>query len=111
LSKPSTATHSTTSCAAWQRYHPPVVDEIGYLPIEGNAANLPFALIARTTNAARSSSPPTRGFEAWARSSATPCRRRSDRPPHPSRPHGHAEGQELLPARYARAARDVPTKT
>lgn len=42
-----------------ERYELLVVDEIGYLPLERQAANLLLALVAAATNAARSSSPAT----------------------------------------------------
>jgi DNA replication protein DnaC len=52
-----------------ERYGLIVVDEIGYLPLERQAANLLFALVA--TNAGRSSSPATAASKPGARSSAT----------------------------------------
>jgi DNA replication protein DnaC len=54
-----------------ERYHLLTVDEIGYLPLERQAANLLFALVARAMNAARSSSHPTAASRPGARSSAT----------------------------------------
>ena len=53
------------------RYSLLVVDEIGYLPLEGQAANLLFALVAAATSRARSSSPATAAWRPGARSSAT----------------------------------------
>jgi DNA replication protein DnaC len=38
-----------------ERYHVLVVDEVGYLPLERQAANLLFALVPAATSAARSS--------------------------------------------------------
>ena len=46
-SRPSTATPSTPNSDGWSAYSLLVVDEIGYLPLERQAANLLFALVAR----------------------------------------------------------------
>ncbi len=54
-----------------ERYELPVVDEIGYLPLERQAANLLFALVARRYERGSIIVTSNRGFEAWARSSAT----------------------------------------
>ena len=55
-----------------ERYQLLIVDEVGYLPLERQAANLLFALVSpplRTRQ--RSSSPATAGSKPGARSSAT----------------------------------------
>ena len=62
-----------------ERYHLLVVDEIGYLPLERQAANLLFALVARRYERGSIIVTSNRGFEAGARSSATPWS-----PPHSS---------------------------
>jgi len=48
-----------------------VVDEVGYLPLERQAANLLFALVSRCYERGRSSSPATAASSNGARSSAT----------------------------------------
>ena len=54
---------STTNCGAGA-IQLLVVDEIGYIPFDPQAANLMFTLVAAATNAARSSSPAT-AVQAW----------------------------------------------
>lgn len=49
-----------------------VIDELGYLPMPGEAASHLFQVISRPTSTAPSSSPPTAGSPAGARSSRTP---------------------------------------
>jgi DNA replication protein DnaC len=81
-----------------ERYSLIVVDEIGYLPLERQAANLLFALVARRYERGSIIVTSNRGLEA--RSSATPgSPPRADRPAHPPRPHGHPQRQNLPPAR------------
>ena len=63
--QPSTATRSTTNCAAWSATTLLVVDEIGYLPLERQAANLLFALVARRYERGSIIVTSNRGFEAW----------------------------------------------
>jgi DNA replication protein DnaC len=48
-----------------ERYHLLVVDEIGYLPLERQAANLLFALVARRYERGSIIVTSNRGFEAW----------------------------------------------
>ena len=48
-----------------ERYELMVVDEIGYLPLERQAANLLFALIARRYERGSIIVTSNRGFEAW----------------------------------------------
>jgi hypothetical protein len=54
-----------------ERYHLLVVDEIGYLPLERQAANLLFALVARRYERGSIIVTSNRGFEAWGRSSGS----------------------------------------
>jgi hypothetical protein len=48
-----------------ERYSLLVVDEIGYLPLELQAANLLFALVARRYERGSITVTSNRGFEAW----------------------------------------------
>jgi len=48
-----------------ERYHLLVVDEIGYLPLERQAANLLFALVARRYERGSIIVTSNRGFDAW----------------------------------------------
>jgi DNA replication protein DnaC len=48
-----------------ERYHLVVVDEIGYLPLERQAANLLFALVARRYERGSIIITSNRGFEQW----------------------------------------------
>ena len=48
-----------------ERYSLLVVDEIGYLPLERQAANLLFALVARRYERGSIIVTSNRGFEAW----------------------------------------------
>jgi DNA replication protein DnaC len=48
-----------------ERYHVLVVDEIGYLPLERQAANLLFALVARRYERGSIIVTSNRGFEQW----------------------------------------------
>ena len=48
-----------------ERYQLPVVDEIGYLPLERQAANLLFALVARRYERGSIAVTSNRGFEQW----------------------------------------------
>ena len=64
-STPSTATRSTPNSAGWSRYSLLVADEIGYLPLERQAANLLFALVARRYERGSIIVTSNRGFEAW----------------------------------------------
>ena len=54
-----------TSCAASSATSLLVVDEIGYLPLERQAANLLFALVARRYERGSIIVTSNRGFEAW----------------------------------------------
>jgi len=55
-----------------ERYSLIVVDEIGYLPLERQAANLLFALVARRYERGSIIVTSNRGFEAWGEIPATP---------------------------------------
>lgn len=48
-----------------ERYHLLVVDEVGYLPLERQAANLLFALVSRRYERGSIIITSNRGFEAW----------------------------------------------
>src|SRR5205085_9535778 len=48
-----------------ERYHLLVVDEVGYLPLERQAANLPFALASRRYERGSIIITSNRGFEQW----------------------------------------------
>ena len=48
-----------------ERYHVLVVDEVGYLPLERQAANLLFALVARRYERGSIIVTSNRGFEQW----------------------------------------------
>ncbi len=83
-----------------ERYGLIVVDEVGYLPLERQAANLLFALVARRYERGSIIVTSNRGFEAWGEILGDrDGRRRADRPPRPPRTDRHAQGQELPPAR------------
>ncbi len=78
-----------------ERYHLLIVDEVGYLPLERQAANLLFALVSAATNAARSSSPPTEASIMGRDPRRRNGRRRPDRPARPPRHDDHPQRQEL----------------
>jgi hypothetical protein len=48
-----------------ERYHPLIVDEVGYLPLERQAANLLFALVSRRYERGSIIITSNRGFEQW----------------------------------------------
>ena len=48
-----------------ERYHLLVVDEVGYLPLERQAANLLFALVSRRYERGSIAVTSNRGFEQW----------------------------------------------
>ena len=48
-----------------ERYHLLVVDEVGYLPLERQAANLLFALVSRRYERGSIIVTSNRGFEQW----------------------------------------------
>src|SRR5437879_13664018 len=48
-----------------ERYHLLVVDEVGYLPLERQAANLLFALVSRRYERGSIVITSNRGFEQW----------------------------------------------
>jgi DNA replication protein DnaC len=54
-----------------ERYQLLIVDEVGYLPLERQAANLLFALVSRRYERGTSSSPATADSKHGAKSSAT----------------------------------------
>ena len=54
-----------TSCRRIVRYALIVVDEVGYLPFDRQAANLMFALVSRRYERASMIVTSNRGFEAW----------------------------------------------
>src|SRR5215204_2771169 len=92
-----------------ERYHLLVVDEVGYLPLERQAANLLFALVARRYERGSIIVTSNRGFEAWGEilgdamvAAAT------HRPPRPPRHHDHAQRQELPAARTHRHHQAAP---
>src|SRR4051812_25765410 len=111
-----------------ERYGLIVVDEIGYLPLERQAANLLFALVARRYERGSIIVTSNRGFEAWGeilgdamvaaalidrlihprqpgfgRRGRNPRSRVRRPPPHrpppPPRPHRGPQSQKLPPAR------------
>jgi DNA replication protein DnaC len=89
-----------------ERYSLLVVDEIGYLPLERQAANLLFALVARRYE--RGSIIVTR--QQRLRGLGRDPRRRdgrrcAHRPTDPPRPHHHPQGQELPTARAGQRGR------
>jgi DNA replication protein DnaC len=48
-----------------ERYHLLVVDQVGYLPLERQAANLVFALVSRRYERGSIAVTSNRGFEQW----------------------------------------------
>jgi len=64
-SRPSDRNALDAELRRLDRYSLPVVDEIGYLPLEGQAANLLFALVARRYEQGSIIVTSNRGFEAW----------------------------------------------
>jgi DNA replication protein DnaC len=87
------------------RYRLLVIDEIGYLPLERQAANLLFALIARRYERGSIIVTSNRGFEAWGEILGDAIgRRRPHRSPRSPRHHDHAQGQEPPAARERNAA-------
>ena len=65
LEQPRTATSSRTSCAGSSATGCLVVDEVGYLPLERQAANLLFALVSRRYERGSIIVTSNRGFEQW----------------------------------------------
>jgi DNA replication protein DnaC len=90
-----------------------VIDEIGYLPLERQAANLLFALIARRYERGSIIVTSNRGFEAWGEILGDAMvGRRAHRSSHPPRHDGHAQRQELPAARARRRyLRRAPPRT
>ena len=62
---PKTATSSSDELRRLERYHLLVVDEVGYLPLERQAANLLFALVSRRYERGSIIVTSNRGFEQW----------------------------------------------
>ena len=62
---PRTATSSSDELRRLERYHLLVVDEVGYLPLERQAANLLFALVSRRYERGSIIVTSNRGFEQW----------------------------------------------
>jgi DNA replication protein DnaC len=83
-----------------ERYHPLVVDEVGYLPLERQAANLLFAFVSRRYKRGSIAVTSNRGFEQWGEilGDAMVAAALIDRG-RPPRDHDHPQGQELPPAR------------
>ena len=63
--QPRTATSSRHELRRLERYHLLVVDEVGYLPLERQAANLLFALVSRRYERGSIIVTSNRGFEQW----------------------------------------------
>jgi DNA replication protein DnaC len=83
-----------------ERYHLLVVDEVGYLPLERQAANLLFALVSRRYERGSIVVTSNRGFEQWGEilGDAMVAAALIDRLVH-QRHHDRAQGQELPPTR------------
>ena len=60
-----TATSSSQELRRLERYHLLIVDEVGYLPLERQAANLLFALVSRRYERGSIIVTTNRGFEQW----------------------------------------------
>jgi DNA replication protein DnaC len=89
-----------------ERYHLLIVDEVGHLPLERQAANLLFALVSRRYERGSIIVTSNRGFEQWGEIlGERHGRRRPDRPARPPRHRDHAHGQELPPPRARRRRR------
>ena len=83
-----------------ERYQLLIVDEVGYLPLERQAANLLFALVSRRYERGidhHHLKPRVRSLGRDPR--RRDGRRRPDRPTRPPRHHGHPQRQELPPPR------------
>jgi DNA replication protein DnaC len=83
-----------------ERYHLLVVDEVGYLPLERQAANLLFALVSRRYERGSIIVTSNRGFEQWGEilGDAMVAAALIDRA-RPPRHHDHPQRQELPPPR------------
>jgi len=64
-SKHRTANQLEAELRRLERYHLLVVDEVGYLPLERQAANLLFALVSRRYERGSIIITSNRGFEQW----------------------------------------------
>jgi len=83
-----------------ERYHLLIVDEVGYLPLERQAANLLFALVSRRYERGSIIVTSNRGFEQWGEILGDAMVAAAlNRPARPPRHHDHPQRQELPPPR------------
>ena len=83
-----------------------VIDEVGYIPFDGEAANLFFQLISSRYERASVIVTSNKPFGRWGEVFGRPrCRRRDDRPPRPSR-RGREPERRQLPTEGPRPRED-----